>query len=569
MTTAARTAAPARLAAGMFADLMAVQPEVRRGFWRSLTLPERTAVLDAAAAQGGTPFAIWVDDPVGFVEDVLGETLWSKPREILAAIPRHGAVAVPSCFSSGKTWSVARAALWFSMVHPVGTARVVTIAPLWRQVVRQAWHEIGLAHDRSRLPGKVDSAQLKLTTAQGRDVVVAAGIAAAPHNEAAVQGLHSPHLMLLVDEAGGIHHTIGRNLRALLTSTGTHMVAIGNPPTDEPGSWFEELCDTASTRVIRIPADETPNLSGERVPRCRSCPDGVAPHRLTKHLVGADWIAETVELYGDSSPYVQAKIHARFPKGGPSRVLPAGWLDLAADADEPDDTSPRLDQLDLPDETASWRVQPGSWVRLGVDVAADGGDELVVARAVGDLVTVEHAAAGTANVTPFDVAGTILQHIRRAEQLRTALGTQAKVRVKVDAIGVGWGVAGILQAWASEGMHAAEIVPVVVSEDTGRPADSATMRPWRKRDEMWLAFRAVLSPAAGARLRLRADRRRTLAQLAAPTFSTNSAGYTVIESKKSMRTRGLSSPDRAEAVLLALYEPADSRKRRKVAIVSS
>lgn len=573
--TGTRTApaGQSREAAGVFADLMALPPDVRRGFWRELPARDKAAVLAAAQAEAGSPFGLWVDDALGFVEDVLGENVWSKPREILEAITRHPVVAVPSCFSSSKTWSVARAALWFALVHPVGTARVVTTAPLWRQVVRQAWHEIGLAHDRAGvLPGKVDMAQYKLTTEFGRGLVVADGIAAAPHNEAAVQGLHAPRLLLLVDEAGGIHHTIGRNLRALLTSEGTQMIAIGNPPTDEEGSWFEELCGLASTKVIAIPATETPNLSGEPQVQCRSCPEGAPEHMIGKHLVGAAWVAETIELYGEDSPYVQAKVFARFPKGGPSRVLPTSWLENALDAEEPevevDGEWVRLSDLRLPDETAEWAARRGSWVRLGVDVAADGGDELVVCRLVGDLQTIEHATSGPANANPYDVAGVVLRQILRADALRRALGTEAPVRVKIDAIGVGWGVAGILTAWASEGVHAAQIVPVVVSESTGRPDDTSTMRPWRKRDEMWLAFRALISPAAAGSLRMRVDRKRTLAQLASPTYGTNSSGHTVIESKRSLRERGLSSPDRAEAALLAVYEPAPPvSKRRKVAVL--
>jgi hypothetical protein len=42
--------------------------------------------------------------------------------------------------------------------------------------------------------------------------------------------------------------------------------------------------------------------------------------------------------------------------------------------------------------------------------------------------------------------------------------------------------------------------------------------------------------------------------------------YTVLESKASMKTRGLKSPDRAEASLLAIYRPVllVSRRRRGI-----
>lgn len=551
-----------RDAARMHADLMALPPEVRRGFVRGLDLDEKRHVLAVAARESGSPYGLWVDDPVGFVEDVLGETLWSIPRRILAAIPEARRVAVPSCFASSKTWSAARCSLWFCMTRPPGTALVVTIAPQWRQVIRQMWPEIRNAHSRAGLLGTVDATQLKLPDAAGNDRVVAYGLAAPPHNEVAIQGIHAPSILLVVDEAGGISHTIGRNLRAMLTGSNAHMLAIGNPPTDDESSWFEQLCDTPDVVTIPISAAATPNLSGERAPRCRSCPPEVPAHSLAAHLVDRAWVEETIREHGEDANYVLAKVHARFPKGGPSRALPSGWVDAAAEADEPDGED-LVELRTVGEETDPWLVRRGAWIRLGVDVAADGGDEFVIARAVGDLVTVQHATSGLANVHPMDVAGVVLAEIRRAEQLRGALGSKTPVRVKIDAIGVGWGVAGILTAWGSEGLHDAQIVPVVVSEATDREPDAATLRPYRKRDEMWLAARALLQPDddGQGRLRLRLDAR-TLAQLRAPTLGTTSTGHTRVESKDSMRNRGLSSPDRAEAVLLAVYEPAPPRKKK-------
>jgi hypothetical protein len=106
----------------------------------------------------------------------------------------------------------------------------------------------------------------------------------------------------------------------------------------------------------------------------------------------------------------------------------------------------------------------------------------------------------------------ILEHIRKAQRLRHALGTRAPVRVKIDAIGLGWGPVGTLKAWGSEGLHDAQIVGVNVAEGTGRDDESgAVMRPYRKRDEMWIATRQLLQPRVNeglpGMLRLRVDRR--------------------------------------------------------------
>lgn len=568
VVTAARNPARGRSkeAKRLFSDLMAVCPDIRRGFMKGLSPADLRQVLTVADREGGTPYALWSDDPVGFVYDVLRETMWSRPREIAQSVAVNRRTAVPSCYSSSKTWVAARISLWWCYTNPVRTALVVTMAPQWRQVIRLLWPEIRAAHSRSGLPGQADMTQLKLPDRQGHDHVVAYGLAAPPWNEVAVQGIHSPRPLLVIDEAGGISNIIGNNVRGILVGPHARMLAIGNPPADEEGSWFEELCGTDGVNVLPISAYSTPAWTGEEAPRCRTCMDA---HTVTRHLVDEQWVREAIEENGEDSNYVQAKVHARFPRGGPSRALPSLWVDNAAESEEPLDEvdAVRLCDLDLPDETAPYLVRPGDWIRLGVDVAADGGDELAIARAVGDLLTLEKVSVGADNDNAVHVAGIVLDEIRRAEALRVALGTRDRVQVKIDGIGVGWGVAGILQAWASEGMHNAEIVAVVVSEGTDRPVpEASTLRPQRKRDEMWLAMRSLLQPSPGhedGRVRLRVDRK-TLAQLRAPKRSTSTTGYTVIESKKSLKERGLSSPDRAEAVLLAVYSPYIKKKQARV-----
>lgn len=382
-------------------------------------------------------------------------------------------------------------------------------------------------------------------------------------DEHAVSGIHvSGRLLLVVDEAGGIAPVIGKSTRNLLTGNSV-MLAIGNPPTDEESGWFESRAlaghDPDRPDIVTLPigAIDSPAVTGERL-TCRDCPPSVGEHQLAIHLVDRGWIDEAIRDFTEESPYVQAKVYARFPKGGPLRVIPLAWLEEAADVPEPGKPDwPRLADLHLPEERAAWKVEPGAWIRLGVDVAADGGDEMVIARCVGDLLTVEHHSAGPTNANAVDVAGKILAQIRRAEALRDALGSAAKVRVKVDSIGVGWGVTSVLTAWGKEGMHSAQIVGVNVAENTDRIPDGSAMVPYRKRDEMWLAMRSLVTPnpAAGRPLiRLRVDQK-TIAQLSAPTYGTTSNGQTQVESKKSMRERGISSPDRAEACLLVVVEP--------------
>lgn len=504
-------------------SLLAVPPDVRDDIFREVGPKGIQAAMMAAQRDLGTPYALWADDPIGFVSLVLGEFAWSKQREIALSVRDNQRTVVPASHSPGKTHWAARLVAWWCAVHPVGTAVAVTTAPRMRQVKMQLWPHIGRAVDHGRLPGTVDMTQWKMTAPNGRrEEVVSYGFSAPDWDEDAMQGIHAEHVLLIVDEAGGISHTLGKSIESLTTGLHSRVLAIGNPPTDDEGSWFERISEESPLwHTIRIDAYSTPNFTGEPV-----------PEHVAAQLVGPQWVDDVVAEYGEDDNFVQARVHARFVRGGVQKVLPVSWIEAAEDTDE--------------DETRD------GWVRLGVDVASDGGDELAIVRLARNVARLVFHRSGEANAHPVDVAGVVLEHIHEAEALAKALGSKRRVRVKVDAIGVGWGVWGLLDRWQQEGIHNAEVVAVNVAETALEPERFAN-----KRAEAWWALRKAIQPdAAGvSTLRLEVDQR-TKAQLAGPTFKHTSAGKIQIESKPDMRKRGLPSPDRADAFCLAVYEPA-------------
>jgi hypothetical protein len=318
-----------------------------------------------------------------------------------------------------------------------------------------------------------------------------------------------------------------------MTGGHTRLLLLGNPPTDNENSWFERCCNSPLYNVIPISAYDTPNFTGETVGQCRSCPAFVAPHPISDHLVDKQWVDDVVSEFGDDSPFVEARVFARFPRATANKVIPYAWCETAAENETPIE---------------------GERIRLGVDVAADGGDEFVIAKADGFAVTMEHRSSGVSNQSAVDVAGVVLHHITEATEEHERRGVTAPVKVKIDTIGVGWGVVSLLEAWAKEGRHKAHIVPINVSE---RANDPEKFR--NQRSEMWWNGRLLLQPKeGGADVRLNVDRK-VMAQLSGPTFKADSAGRIQIESKADMKRRGVGSPDRAEAVLLALYEPSKAR----------
>ncbi|MFE7941965.1 hypothetical protein ACFU46_32100 [Streptomyces griseoincarnatus] len=257
-----------------------------------------------------------------------------------------------------------------------------------------------------------------------------------------MQGIHgTPKLLIVVDEAGGIARTIGNGTNNLLTGD-ARMLAIGNPAMDDPRSWFEGLCEEGedpeepSTVTIPIATFTSPAITGERVPYCNDCPDGVPAHSLAIHLPDQDWVDRTIREYGPDHPYVIAKVHAKFPKSGGGLTIPVTWVENAQQSDDP--TGPgwhRLCDLGLEEETATHTVKEGAWIRLGVDVAADGGDEFVISRIVGDVIETRYHSSGTINDDQVLLAEKVLEEINAAQRLADALRSQHPVRVKVDQNG--------------------------------------------------------------------------------------------------------------------------------------
>jgi hypothetical protein len=503
--------------------VLSATPEQRAEIYFSLTEDEKYALGAILDAEINNRWARWETDPIGFIENGLEETLWSKQKEILQSLVDNKRTTVPACHAPGKSHLAARAVAWWMSVHPPGTAIAITTASTFKQVRNIMWAQIRKVHIAHDLPGEILTTEWKIG-----GTTMAYGFRPADNNEAAVQGIHAPHLLIVVDEAGGISDKIGGALEALMTGGHTRLLVLGNPPTDQEQTWFERICNSPIYNTIPISAYDTPNFTGENTGLCKSCPTHVEEHEVSTHLVDKTWVDDVVSEFGSESPFVEARVFARFTQSGTGKVIPFTWAEAATNNEEPLDSN---------------------LIRLGVDIASDGGDEFVIALADGYKVSITHRSSGKVNANAVDVAGVILEHINAAVAIHEERGIKDKVRVKIDTIGVGWGVVSLLKTWQSEQRHQGEIIGVNVSE---RPKDQTKFK--NQRAEMWWNARSLLQPRDGKQdLFLDVDRQ-VLAQLAGPGYKSDSSGRIQIEAKADMKKRGVHSPDRAEAILLALYE---------------
>jgi hypothetical protein len=184
-------------------------------------------------------------------------------------------------------------------------------------------------------------------------------------------------------------------------------------------------------------------------------------------------------------------------------------------------------------EAAVRRTVPrGQPVEIGVDVARFGDDETVIAPRFGQCVPYLKV------FRKQDTMATVGEVLVEAK----AIGA---VRIKIDDTGVGGGVTDRLrEVIAQEGLGI-EVVPVNFGGPGDEYYDNAT-------GVMWGHLRELLDE-----IQLPANED-LVGQLASRKWKMTSRGRIRLESKDEMKKRGLPSPDRADAVVLA-FAPVEAR----------
>jgi hypothetical protein len=456
------------------------------------------AYLPLAAAALRHRAAGAISDPVAWIEHRLGEQLWSKQAQIARSVAANRSTAVQSCHDSGKSFVASRIVAWWLDTHRIGEAFVVTTAPSLTQVRTILWREIGRAHAKGHLPGRVNQTEWWFD-----EELVAFGRKPADYDPAAFQGIHAAAVLVVIDEACGVPKSLWDAASTLLTNEASRILAIGNP--DDPGSYFAAVCRPGSGwNVLRISAADTPNFTGEPIDPA-----------LGKLLISPVWVDERRAEWGAGSALYRSKIEGEFPDSADDGVIPYSSVRAA-----------QLDPVALPQTP----------VELGVDLGA-GGDETVIFERRGGYPGRrwrDHGADAMA------VTGKIVRAIKET-------GASA---VKIDVIGIGWGVHGRLVELGKQGVHTARIVGVNVGERSSDP----TRFP-RLRDELWWVTGRELIGGRGIDLSDLDDA--VVAQLVAPRYAIDSAGRVKIEPKAETRLRLGRSPDDADALLLAFYVPPD------------
>jgi hypothetical protein len=485
-----------------------VQALVKAGDTKQLKLLRDKLKARADQASLAERTARYADQPVKWVQERLRQTVWSKQREILHAVRDHRRTAVRSGHGVGKSWTAALVVCWWLDTHPPGTAFVVSTAPTFSQVRAILWRYIRKHHKAGDLAGRVNQTEWLMD-----DELVGYGRKPADHDESGFQGIHARYVLVVLDEACGIPEQLWVAADALATGPDCRILAIGNP--DNPASHFRKVCAPGSSwHQISISAFDSPNLTGEDI-----------PEEMAVSLVGREWVEEKAKEWGEDNPIYRSKVLGEFSADAPNQVVRASDV---ANCRMPVEGAPKAHLLEP--------------VELGVDVGG-GGDETVIRERRGRLAGREWRAHTD---RPEKIAPLVLQAIRET-------GATA---VKIDSIGVGFGVIGELRNAASRGEHTAHIHGVNVASAASRSDKFVNLRA-----EMWWELGRGLSAEQGWDLAKMDNADTTIAQLLEPRWEVDPKGRIKVEPKEEIIKRLGRSPDNADALLLAFYSAGRTRVR--------
>lgn len=417
-----------------------------------------------------------------------------------------------------NSYVAARVVAWWIDVHPPAEAFAVTSAPTAHQVSAILWREIRRAHRRGQLPGRVIGGNGNEQWKLGEDLV-AMGRKPADHDPDGFQGIHDRYVLVVLDEACGITKSLWTATDTLVTNEDSRILAIGNP--DDPLAEFAEVCAGAPEDgssgmsklgwwVITISLFDTPNFTDEQVP------DAIRPY-----LPSTVWLEERRQRWGEKSPLWSSKVLGRFPKDASDGTVPWSWLQKCRG----EEASVRVGPLRVP-------------VELGVDVGgSDTGDETVIRARAGMRALDDVWRLQTGDSEEI------------VDQVLDAVRVTHATAVKVDAIGVGFGVYGSLRRRAQTDVAwPVDVHSVVVSEAASQPDRFVNLRA-----EMWWEIGREYSRTGVWDLDAVDDE--TLIELAAPKYREVNRRVQ-IEAKDEVRRRIGRSTDNADALLLAFHQPA-------------
>lgn len=441
---------------------------------------------------------LYRQDPLVFFQEVTRFQPDDWQVEAARAIAQGRRLAVRSGQGVGKTAFEANVVLWFLACFPY--PRVVCTAPTRQQLNDVLWAEIAKWMESSQILGLLLNWTKTRVYMRGYEKrwFAVARTATKPEN---MQGFHEDNMLFVVDEASGVADPILEAVLGTLSGPNNKLLYCGNP-TKATGGFADAFGRDAATWY-------TMTVSSRDSPRTNK-----------------DNIAALEAKYGVHSNVVRVRVDGLPPLAEDDVFIPISIAEQAT--------------MNEPVE----HIRP-SRIAIGVDVARFGDDQTVISTNIdNDIVSIQKRHGQDLYKTSEDI---LAAYIRLKERYPESL----MVYAIIDDTGLGGGVTDILRHERdARELNDLEIIPVnfgAAVPDKEAAQNYADISTW-----MW----SIIRDKAQTGLLHLPDDAELIAQLSTRKYVFAGTPPKIkLEGKDALKKRGLPSPDIADSVALALYEP--------------
>jgi len=474
--------------------------------WQSVKARAEAGLDEWTKHQATTIAKRFESDPLGYRRDILGYEHTTPEQVAILDLLRagHTRIAVKAGHAVGKTNIAASIVNWWLDTRRPSV--VVTTATSWPQVERLLWGEIHKQRPNAKvaLPGKLTDVGLMIDDAQQH---FACGIST--NKEVNLQGYHSPNLLVLIDEAGGVPPWMWDTAETLATGKSSTIIAFGNP-TDPTAGFAECFGGRKSRRWSKLTIS------------CLSHPNVLTGQEVIPGAVTRDWVSDKVEDYCEWVGANEDATCFEWPIGSGTWWKPSPWFCAHALGTFPATAIDSLIPLAYLEAAAEREPLKGEYgTILAVDVARYGDDRTVITAWQGPNLLGIRVFHGN---DTMEVVGL-------CRQAKTDFGA---AEIYVDTIGIGAGVADRLRELSVDAI------------DVNCAESASEEGLYQLRDEIGWTLRE--GARTGQLSTSQADREHVDALNAEASSikyraSFGSTGKKKIESKEEMKKRGMRSPD--------------------------
>lgn len=372
-----------------------------------------------------------------------------------------------------------------------------------RQVKELLWSELRTAYRSSQRPlgGTILTAKLNI-----EDDWFAVGFSTKDEDVDKFTGYHSPHQLLIFDQACGIPRAVWEAGEGLMVSEHVRWLAISNT-TDEQ-SEMANICipdrrsDFGLWEIVPISAYDSPNY--------------IAGYNVIPGIISHDWINKRLQSWGVNDPLFQIFVNAQFVEAAAMVIIPSYMRKNLFKELEPD-----FDDIEI-----------------GIDIADEGMDSSVwVARAGKRLLAIDR-------VTGNDPMQVVKRTMKFVQYLQEKTGKPVNM-IRADKIGAGSGVVSRLQELD---------MPVVGINVAESPVD--TEQFLNLKAEISWEMRNLAESSEASLLPILPTPQNYLDMLEQELtirYKLTETGKIKIEEKKEVRKRLKRSPDIWDALILAYH----------------